>query len=161
MFHKIKNVSALPEYKLSVQFSEGVTKIYDVKLLFDRLPAFRSLESNNDFGGVYVDVGGYGIIWNDELDLSCDELWDNGTTVETPFDGLIAFSDATELWGLNESTLRKAISYGKLVNGVDVCKFGKQWVVSIDAIKREYGSVTNLISRKHRGRDVYTIIIKE
>ena len=143
MFHKIKNVSALPEYKLSVQFSEGVTKIYDVKPLFDRLPAFRSLESNNDFGGVYVDVGGYGIIWNDELDLSCDELWDNGTTVETPFDGLTAFSDATELWGLNESTLRKAISYGKLVNGVDVCKFGKQWVVSIEAMKREYGNVTN------------------
>lgn len=143
MFHKIKNVSALPEYKLSVQFSEGVTKIYDVKPLFDRLPAFRSLESNNDFGGVYVDIGGYGIIWNDELDLSCDELWDNGATVETPFDGLIAFSDATELWGLNESTLRKAISYGKLVNGVDVCKFGKQWVVSIDAMKREYGNVTN------------------
>ena len=143
MFHKIKNVSALPEYKLSVQFSEGVTKIYDVKPLFQRIPAFKSLESNNDFGGVYVDIGGYGIIWNDELDLSCDELWDNGTTVETPFDGLIALSDATELWGLNESTLRKAISYGKLVNGVDVCKFGKQWVVSIDAMKREYGNVTN------------------
>ena len=143
MFHKIKNVSALPEYKLSVQFAEGVTKIYDVKPLFQKIPAFKSLESNNDFGGVYVDVGGYGIIWNDELDLSCDELWDNGVTVETPFDGLIAFSDATELWGLNESTLRKAISYGKLVNGVDVCKFGKQWVVSIDAMKREYGNVTN------------------
>ena len=143
MFHKIKNVSPLPEYKLSVQFAEGVTKIYDVKPLFAKIPAFKSLDSNNDFGGVYVDVGGYGIIWNDELDLSCDELWDNGVDVETPFDGLIAFSDATQLWGLNESTLRKAISYGKLVNGVDVCKFGKQWVVSIDAMKREYGNITN------------------
>lgn len=143
MFHKIKNVSPLPEYKLSVQFAEGVTKIYDVKPLFGKIPIFKSLESNNDFGSVYVDVGGYGIIWNDELDLSCDELWENGVEVETPFDGLIAFSDATELWGLNESTLRKAISYGKLVNGVDVCKFGKQWVVSIDAMKREYGNITN------------------
>ncbi len=143
MFHKIKNVSALPEYKLSVQFSEGLTKIYDVKSLFERLPVFRSLETNNDFDGVYVDVGGYGIVWNDELDLSCDELWENGVEVKTPFDGLIAFSDATELWGLNESTLRKAISYGKLINGVDVCKFGKQWVVSVDAMKREYGDITN------------------
>jgi hypothetical protein len=86
-----------------------------------------------------VDVGGYGVIWGDELDISCDELWANGVTVETPFDGLIAFSDATSLWKLNESTLRKAISYGKLVNGVDVCKFGKQWVVSMDAMRREYG----------------------
>ncbi|MBQ8795256.1 MAG: DUF2442 domain-containing protein [Clostridia bacterium] len=143
MFHKIKNVSPLPEYKLSVQFAEGVTKIYDVKPLFQKLPVFKILESNNDFNDVYVDVGGYGIIWNDELDLSCDELWENGEEVETPFDGLIAFSDATELWGLNESTLRKAISYGKLINGVDVCKFGKQWVISIEAMKREYGNITN------------------
>ena len=140
MFHKIKNVSALPEYKLSVQFSEGVTKIYDAKTLFEKIPLFAVLkEKTAEFACVTVDVGGYGIVWNDELDLSCDELWGNGVQVDTPFDGLMAFSDATELWGLNESTLRKAITYGKLVNGVDVQKFGKQWVVSIDAMKREYG----------------------
>ena len=78
-------------------------------------------------------------MWNDDIDLSCDELRDNGVVVKTPFDGLMAFSDATLIWKLNESTLRKAVSYGKLVNGVDVCKFGKQWVVSIEAMKREYG----------------------
>lgn len=140
MFHKIKNVSALPDYRLSVQFAEGVTKLYDVKPLFDRLPVFKSLiDSPEEFGCVSVDVGGYGIVWGDELDLSCDELWENGVQVATPFDGLMAFSDATELWGLNESTLRKAITYGKLVNGVDVCKFGKQWVVSVEAMQREYG----------------------
>ena len=141
MFHKIKNVSSLPEYKLSVQFSEGVTKIYDVKPLFDKMPVFAGLKDNlQEFFNVSVDVGGYGIVWNDDLDLSCDELWDNGVQVDTPFDGLMAFSDATELWGLNESTLRKAITYGKLVNGVDVCKFGKQWVVSVEAMKRDYGN---------------------
>jgi hypothetical protein len=140
MFHKIKNVSAISDYKLSVQFSEGVTKVYDIKPLFKKIPAFKQLKNNqSEFANVNVDVGGYGIIWNEDLDLSCDELWENGNTVKTPFDGLMAFSDATKLWGLNESTLRKAISYGKLVNGVDVCKFGKQWVVSINAMKREYG----------------------
>lgn len=141
MFHKIKNVAALPEYKLSVQFSEGVTKIYDVKPLFEKLPVFAELKNNpREFACVSVDVGGYGIVWDDDFDLSCDELWENGVQIDTPFDGLMAFSDATELWGLNESTLRKAITYGKLVNGVDVCKFGKQWVVSVEAMKREYGN---------------------
>lgn len=142
MFHKVKSVAPLSNFTLSVQFSEGVTKLYDIKPLFERIPAFRYLNENPaEYGCVAVDVGGYGIVWNDDLDLSCDELWENGTVVETPFDGLMAFSDATELWGLNESTLRKAISYGKLVNGVDVCKFGKQWVVSIDAMEREYGVI--------------------
>ena len=141
MFHKIKTVAPMPDFKLSVQFSEGVTKVYDMKPLFEKLPVFKQLENDPAaFDDVAVDMGGSGIVWNDDLDLSCDELWENGTVVETPFDGLMAFSDATELWGLNESTLRKAISYGKLVNGVDVCKFGKQWVVSIDAMKREYGT---------------------
>ena len=141
MFHKIKNVAALPDYRLSVQFSEGVTKIYDVKPLFEKLPVFAALKDDvQTFYSVSVDIGGYGIVWNDELDLSCDELWEHGTQVHTPFDGLIAFSDATELWGLNESTLRKAISYGKLVDGVDVCNFVKQWVVSMSAMQREYGN---------------------
>lgn len=140
MFHKIKNVFALPGYRLSVQFSEGVTKIYNLEPLFDCLPQFCALRDNpEEFAGVFVDVGGYGIVWNDDLDLSCDELWVHGEQVSTPFDGLMALRDATELWGLNESTLRKAIAYGKLVNGVDVYKFGKQWVVSVEAMKREYG----------------------
>ncbi len=143
MFHKIKNVSPLPDYRLSVQFAEGVTKIYDMNPLFEKMPFFGPLKDCELFSGVSVDVGGYGIIWNDDWDLSCDELWENGVAVQTPFDGLIAFSDATQLWGLNESTLRKAISYGKLVNGVDVCKFGKQWVVSVEAMNREYGENSN------------------
>lgn len=138
MFHKIKNVSALPEYRLSVQFAEGITKLYDVKPLFDRQPAFESL-SPDEFANVSVDAGGYGIVWGGDLDLSCNELWENGAKIETPFDGLISFSDASKLWGLNESTLRKAVTYGKLVNGVDACKFGKAWVVSVKAMQREYG----------------------
>ncbi|MBQ0041627.1 MAG: DUF2442 domain-containing protein [Clostridiales bacterium] len=137
MFHKIKNVTALPEYKLSVQFSEGVTKIYDVTRLFREYPMF--IIPEGEFRRAIVDTGGYGIVWNDDLDLACDELWEHGEVVDTPFDGLIAMSDATELWELNESTLRKAISYGKLVNGVDVCKYGKQWVVSMPSMIREYG----------------------
>lgn len=140
MFHKVKSITALPDYQLSVQFSEGVTKIYDVKPLFSKWNAFKFFEKHpEDFSSVEVDVGGYGVIWNDDIDLSCDELWEHGEVVKTPFDGLMAFSDATTLWGLNESTLRKAISYGKLVNGVDVCKYGKQWVISMEAMRREYG----------------------
>ena len=144
MFHKVKNVTALPDFKLSVQFCEGVTKFYDVKPLFDKLQVFRYfIDRAEEFYAVSVDMGGYGIVWNDDLDLSCDELWEHGIQTETPFDGLMSFADASELWGLNESTLRKAVAYGKLINGVDVCKFGKQWIVSVKAMKREYGEEGN------------------
>lgn len=79
MFHNIKDVNALSDYRLSVQFCEGVTKIYDVKPLFEKLPVFGYLkEHEGEFFEVSVGIGGYGIVWNDELDLSCDELWENG-----------------------------------------------------------------------------------
>ena len=140
MFHKIKNVTPLENYKLRVQFSEGVTKIYDMNQLFDKYKMFVDLKYHSElYYSARVDIGGYGVIWNDDIDISCDELFFNGETIQTPFDGLIAFSDATQIWGLNESTLRKAISYGKLINGQDVCKYGKQWVISYESMKREYG----------------------
>ena len=44
MFHKIKDVNPMPDYRLSVQFAEGVTKVYDVKLLFERIDAFKVLK---------------------------------------------------------------------------------------------------------------------
>ena len=101
-FHKVKDVSALTGLKLSIQFTNGTTKIYDVSSLMHRFPVFRTLMDNESlFRDVEVDQGGYGIIWNDDLDLSCDELWENGIEVVTPFDGLISFSDASELWGLS------------------------------------------------------------
>ena len=54
--------------------------------------------------------------------------------------GVLSFSDARELWGLSESTLRKAVAYGKIVPGVDARKYSKQWIVNRGAMLREYGN---------------------
>lgn len=75
MFHKVKSVSPLADFRLSVQFCEGVTKLYHLKPLIERIPAFRCLKENpEEFACVTADVGGYGIIWGDELDLSCGNM---------------------------------------------------------------------------------------
>lgn len=98
MFHKVKDVTPLPDFMLSVQFCEGVSKIYDVTPLISKWDMFKVLNDKPEiFGIVEVDVGGYGIIWDDDLNISRNELWANGVAVETPFDGLMAFSDATAL----------------------------------------------------------------
>ena len=79
VFHKVKEVTPLEDYILEIKFIEGCTKKYDVKTLFDELPYFTDLKDNDLFSKVYVSGGGYGIIWNDVLDLDCNELWNNGT----------------------------------------------------------------------------------
>ena len=64
----------------------------------------------------------------------------------TSFDGLMSFADASELWGLSESTLRKAVSYGKIKPGIDTRKYGKQWIVARDAMYREYGEPKEMVA---------------
>lgn len=82
VFHKVKEVTPLEDYILEIKFIDGCTKKYDVKPLFDELPYFTDLKDNDLFSKVYVSGGGYGIIWNDVLDLDCNELWNNGTIIE-------------------------------------------------------------------------------
>lgn len=86
-----------------------------------------------------MNQGGCGIVWNDELDLACDELWGIGVEAATPFDGLMSSSDVSELWGLSESIPRKAITYGKMDSCAGARKYGKQRVVNLDAMSHEYG----------------------
>lgn len=79
MFHKVQKVKALPNFLEKVDFINGICKYYDVKPLLEIWQPFKALKYTNGlFNLVKVDVGGYGISWNDDLDLSCDELWENG-----------------------------------------------------------------------------------
>ena len=79
MFHKIEKIVPLQDYKLSISFSEGITKIYNVKKCLNVIDEFKIFIDNpQEFYNVSVGVGGYGIVWNDDLDLSSEELWKNG-----------------------------------------------------------------------------------
>lgn len=79
MSYKVQNVIPKDDFMLSVLFEDGVKKVYDVKPLFDRWPVFRNLKDIPGlFKQVKVDTGGYGISWNDEIDLEGNELRENG-----------------------------------------------------------------------------------
>lgn len=79
MFHRVKEVFPLSDYNLFVTFVTGERKKYDVSPLFEKYDEFKTLSQVKGlFEQVKVDVGGYGISWNDETDLSCDELWERG-----------------------------------------------------------------------------------
>lgn len=54
-YHKVKEVSALADLKLSVQFTNGTTKIYDVDSLMRRFSVFKLLKDESLFRDVEVD----------------------------------------------------------------------------------------------------------
>ena len=79
MFHRIRSATPLSEYSLLVCFENGEKKVYDVGQLFEKIEAFEALAVTEGlFRQVKVDAGGYGVSWNDDIDLSCDELYLRG-----------------------------------------------------------------------------------
>jgi len=67
--------------RLLVTFVNGVQKVYDCQRIL-QLDRFQLLRNEAFFKAVTVDTGGYGVSWNDQMDLSEYELWRNGVEVE-------------------------------------------------------------------------------
>ena len=79
MFHKIVAITPLTDLKLIASFDSGDMRLYDVSLLLSKWSTFESLKTVPGlFNSVRVDTGGYGVVWNDEIDLASEEIWYNG-----------------------------------------------------------------------------------
>jgi hypothetical protein len=76
-FPKVEAVKPLSGKRLSVRFVGGERKVYDCHPLLKQ-EAFSDLQNESLFRQVKVDSGGYGISWNDRIDLSESELWLKG-----------------------------------------------------------------------------------
>ncbi len=76
-YPKITKVQTKPGKTLLVEFDNGARRVYDCKPLLDS-EVFRPLEDETLFRCVHADSHGYGIVWNDAIDLAESEIWLNG-----------------------------------------------------------------------------------
>ena len=59
-------------------------------------------------------------------------------------DDVLTFAEAEELYGLSKGVLRKYVSYelkkgSRFKEGIDYRKSGKTWLITREAMEREYG----------------------
>lgn len=140
--YPIRTLTLVKDYEVLAHFKNGDVKRYDFTKIINSFAPLKPLADDYElFKKIHLSPGGYGVIWNDELDLEAEELWYGGVEAVSPFAGLMALGDAEETWGLKPSALRKAIQYNRFAVGTDVMYFGKQWVVTRTAMEREYGAM--------------------
>lgn len=77
MFHKITSLATLPNYVLLVGFGD-VYKQFDLKPYIEKYPPFRALTIDGLYKQAKIDIGGFGIIWNDDLDVSSEGVYERG-----------------------------------------------------------------------------------
>jgi Protein of unknown function (DUF2442) len=78
-------VTALPNYKLQIQFENGELKVFDMAAYL-RYQAFSSLRESNVFMQAKVSNGTVG--WTEEIDISPDTLYVKGKSINPALRGL-------------------------------------------------------------------------
>lgn len=79
---KVVDVKPLPDYKLALSFSNGVSKLYDVTPLLE-LPVFQALKDVKVFNQVDIDFDT--VTWcNGDIDIAPETLFKDGTEYEQP-----------------------------------------------------------------------------
>ena len=80
-------------YATKIRFLEGVTveltyydgKViqYDMSKMFSKYPQLKELKDNRSlFESGHLDPGGYGVIWNDELDFDATSIYEDGDLIK-------------------------------------------------------------------------------
>ncbi len=85
-YPKIRSVEPRPDKFIRVTFDNGVKKDYDCRPLLQS-KAFQPLQDDAIFRCAHADPHGYGVIWNEEIDLAESEIWLHGRSVEQPAGG--------------------------------------------------------------------------
>lgn len=82
MFHKAIALEFNEGTSLEVTFQNGEVKLYDMSVLFDKYPQLSSLKNRDLFLSGKL-AGAYGIIWNDEIDIEVETIYEDGVTIKT------------------------------------------------------------------------------
>ena len=77
----IKNIIPKENLIIIAEFENGIKKEYDIKELLNKIEVFSILNNKDIFNNVVVDSGGYGISWSENIDLSSEEIWENGVEI--------------------------------------------------------------------------------
>ena len=82
MFHKALELKFKQGTTLQVKFQTGEVKQYDMSVLFSKYPQLKALKNRKLFLSGKL-MGAYGIIWNEDLDIEAETIYEECITVKT------------------------------------------------------------------------------
>lgn len=80
MFHKAVELKLKEGTSLEVTFQSGEIKSYDMAVLFKKYPVLEALKDRTLFEQGKL-MGAYGIVWNDDIDIEVETIYEDGITV--------------------------------------------------------------------------------
>ena len=95
MHYMAIDLKLLEDVTLEMTFQDGKVIRYDMSKMFDKYPQLEELRRNRKlFLSGHLDLTGFAVVWNDELDFDATSIYDDGEVVgqiETPLSLQIGF----------------------------------------------------------------------
>ena len=113
MFYHANKVKFLEGVVVELTFQDGKIIQYDLSQLFSKYPQFKELLSNRAlFENGKLDPGGYGVIWNDQLDIDSTAIYYDGVLVgqiDVPMNQSLGvlLAETRESLGITQTELSK------------------------------------------------------
>ena len=73
--------------------------------------------------------------------------------VRGSFEGLYTFTEVGLIYGFDASNLRKQVATDKLIDGKDIKKFGKTWLITEQSMVKHFGKVKFEEYQKKKAKD--------
>ena len=77
----IVSAQIIDDLTLLIEFSQSEFKKYDISQLLSK-EMFAPLRNPCFFKNFKIESGGYGLVWNEDIDISEYELWKNGVSLK-------------------------------------------------------------------------------
>lgn len=81
MFNKIVNLILMDNHIMLCGFKNHEWRRLDLKPLINKYPPFKVLKKDDFYKKGKIDLGGFGVIWNDDIDISSDAIFEQGEKV--------------------------------------------------------------------------------
>lgn len=107
---------------LRVLFMDGLTKQYDMEDAIKDIPELEPLRNRELFLKGHLEMGG--IVWNDDLDISIEEIYENGKIVKNDDDKKELLVLGAQIYVLRNSKLMTQQQLSKL-SGIDQSDISK------------------------------------
>jgi DNA-binding XRE family transcriptional regulator len=129
MFHKAMSMSFLDGTSLELLFQDGKVKQFDMASLFSKYPQLERLKDRALFLSGKL-MGHYGIIWDDELDIETETIYEEGITVRVE---MISHSDVAA----------RAVAYARSLAGISQKELSSRTGIDQADISKIERSVAN------------------
>lgn len=122
MFHKAIDLKFGEGTTLEVTFQNGEVKQYDMSCLFSKNPVLKGLSDRELFLSGKL-TGQYGIIWNDDIDIEVETIYESGKTIaKTEIPNCIDVGNALMAARASKEMSQKDLAKKSGINQADISR---------------------------------------